>query len=87
MKNKIRDKIDKDLIEFRSNKILLAHSGGVDSSVLAHVLLDLKIDFSIVHCNFQLRGTESENDLNFVSKWSKENKISFFHSKFAKIKK
>ena len=83
MKNKIRDKIDKDLIEFKSKKILLAHSGGLDSSVLAHILLDLKIDFSIAHCNFQLRGTESENDLNFVSKWSKENKISFFHSKFA----
>lgn len=83
MNNKIRDKIFNDLMKFKSKKILLAHSGGIDSSVLANILNDLKIDFSIAHCNFQLRGTESENDFKYVSKWSKENKIPFFYSKFS----
>ena len=75
--------MDKDLIKFRSKKILLAHSGGLDSCVLADILLDLKVDFSIAHCNFQLRGIESENDSNFVSSWSQRNKIPFFYSKFS----
>ena len=70
-------------MKFKSKKILLAHSGGIDSSVLANILNDLKIDFSIAHCNFQLRGTESKNDFKYVSKWSKENKIPFFYSKFS----
>ena len=83
MKNYITDNIDKDLIKFRSKKILLAHSGGVDSCVLADILLNLKVDFSIAHCNFQLRGIESENDSNFVSSWSQKNKIPFFYSKFS----
>ena len=83
MKNYIIDKMDKDLIKFRSKKILLAHSGGLDSCVLADILLDLKVDFSIAHCNFQLRGIESENDSNFVSSWSQRNKIPFFYSKFS----
>ena len=83
MKNYIIDNIDKDLIKFRSKKILLAHSGGVDSCVLADILLNLKVDFSIAHCNFQLRGIESENDSNFVSSWSQKNKIPFFYSKFS----
>ena len=75
--------MDNDLIKFRSKKILLAHSGGVDSCVLADILLNLKLDFSIAHCNFQLRGIESENDSNFVSSWSQRNKIPFFYSKFS----
>jgi tRNA(Ile)-lysidine synthase len=83
VKNYIIDNIDKDLIKFRSKKILLAHSGGVDSCVLADILLNLKVDFSIAHCNFQLRGIESENDSNFVSSWSQKNKIPFFYSKFS----
>jgi len=83
VKNNISDKIDKDLIKFRSKKILLAHSGGVDSCVLADILLNLKVDFSIAHCNFQLRGIENEKDSNFVSSWSQRNKISFFYSKFS----
>ena len=79
----IKDKIHNDLIKFKSKKILLGHSAGLDSSVLANILYDFKIDFSIAHCNFQLRGKESEDDFKFVSKWSNENKIPFFCSKFS----
>ena len=79
----IKYKIYNDLIKFKSKKILLGHSAGLDSSVLANVLNDFKIDFSIAHCNFQLRGKESEDDFKFVSKWSKDNKIPFFYSKFS----
>jgi len=48
------------------SKLLLAVSGGVDSIVMAHLCKLAKLDFSIAHCNFNLRGTESDEDEAFV---------------------
>ena len=47
-------------------KIILTISGGIDSVVLAHLLHGLDIPFLMAHCNFQLRGEESEGDQRFV---------------------
>ena len=47
-------------------KIILAISGGIVSVVLAHLLYGLDIPFLMAHCNFQLRGEESEGDQRFV---------------------
>ncbi|HZH64885.1 MAG TPA: ATP-binding protein, partial [Flavisolibacter sp.] len=46
--------------------VLLAVSGGLDSVVLCELSKRAGLAFSIVHCNFGLRGEESERDEGFV---------------------
>jgi tRNA(Ile)-lysidine synthase len=45
---------------------LLAVSGGVDSVAMAYLFRNSGLRFSIAHCNFQLRGDESDCDQAFV---------------------
>ena len=46
--------------------LLLAVSGGVDSVVMTDLFYQAGFDFTIVHCNFQLRGSVSDTDALFV---------------------
>jgi tRNA(Ile)-lysidine synthase len=48
------------------DKLLLAVSGGVDSVVLCELCKQAGYNFTIAHCNFKLRGKESERDEEFV---------------------
>src|SRR6187200_1184156 len=64
------------------DKLLLAVSGGIDSAVLCELCKQAGYDFEIVHCNFQLRGEESERDEKFVRKLGEKYKVEVKVKKF-----
>lgn len=74
---KFQDKIAYDLLWNKNDRLFLACSGGLDSVVLAHLLKNAGISFTILHCNFQLRGEESSRDEKFVQQLAQELGVSF----------
>lgn len=48
-------------------RLLVCVSGGADSTALLHCCVRLGRDCHAVHCDFHLRGAESERDRRFVS--------------------
>ena len=68
-----------------NNKILIATSSGVDSVVLCTLCNDLGLNFSIAHCNFSLRGEESDEDAEFAKALAKLLNVDFYLKKFNTI--
>ncbi|GAB3516895.1 tRNA lysidine(34) synthetase TilS [Emticicia fontis] len=60
-----------------TDKIILAVSGGKDSIVLLDLFREAKFNFTVAHCNFQLRGEESEQDAEFMEQLCASNGIPF----------
>ncbi|MBS1520375.1 MAG: tRNA lysidine(34) synthetase TilS [Bacteroidetes bacterium] len=60
------DFIEKNALFNRDSNVLAAVSGGMDSVVMVHFLKAAGYNFSIAHCNFQLRGDEALSDQQFV---------------------
>ena len=63
-------------------KLILALSGGIDSMVLADLLLQAKADFVLAHCNFHLRGEESDGDEQFVREYAERNGLKIYVKQF-----
>ncbi len=66
MLDRFLQQITKNKLFEPGQKILLAVSGGIDSMVLLHLFERSHFDYGIVHCNFNLRGSESDGDESFV---------------------
>ncbi|MBX2828994.1 MAG: tRNA lysidine(34) synthetase TilS [Flavobacteriaceae bacterium] len=71
-----------DFPNLMGKKIIVAFSGGLDSRVLLELLHALKFDIAVAHCNFGLRGEESNEDEQFVKKLAMEMGIPFFLKQF-----
>ena len=77
--------IQKHFPELLQEKFLLACSGGLDSVVLTQLCSQCEMDFAIAHCNFKLRGNDSDADEVFVrnlaSSLNKEFIVTHFDTK------
>jgi len=67
--------IENEYPQLNNKKILLAVSGGLDSMTLLHLFSLTKLNFSIAHCNYNLRSNESLEDEFLVKKIAKKLKI------------
>ena len=89
--------VEKHNLIGKDDRILLALSGGVDSMVLAKLLLLRLQDYkttrlqdettdnrqlAFAHCNFHLRGEDSNRDEKFVTDFAKENDIPIYIKHF-----
>lgn len=67
----------------KQEKVLLAVSGGRDSVLMAHLFNEAKLNFGIAHCNFGLRGKESDDDETFVRELASAFNVPFITVRFA----
>lgn len=75
MKNKTSDSLEsalrREAAEFGISSVLVALSGGADSVALANAVKNSGLRAMALHCNFHLRGEESDRDMKFVETFCK----------------
>jgi len=76
------DYIEKNRLAGKSDRILLAVSGGIDSMVMADLFFRTGFDTGIAHCNFKLRGKDSDYDELFVKEYAEHTGRPFFCTSF-----
>lgn len=82
MLDKFRQYIKKENLFLPRHKLLVAVSGGNDSMALCELLNEAGYVFSVAHCNFTLRGAESDADAAFVEGYCLRNKIKYHYQSF-----
>ncbi|EDP95993.1 tRNA lysidine(34) synthetase TilS [Kordia algicida OT-1] len=82
MLGNVEKHIAENLPFLKQSKLLIAISGGLDSVVLANLLYKLDFSIAFAHCNFQLRGEESNEDEVFVKTLGNSLKAGVFTKKF-----
>lgn len=75
--------IDEHHLLNRNYKYLVALSGGADSVALLRLLLDMEYNIEAAHCNFNLRGLESDRDEKFVRQLCEKHCVPLHIAHFA----
>ncbi|MEP6736482.1 MAG: tRNA lysidine(34) synthetase TilS [Chryseolinea sp.] len=76
------DHIEKFELCSKSDPILLAVSGGIDSVSMLYLFREAGYHVGVAHCNFQLRGQESDDDEQFVAAICKAFDIPVYVKRF-----
>jgi tRNA(Ile)-lysidine synthase len=82
MLTKFQHHIEQNFPQLKDKKLLLAVSGGIDSVVLLDLFYKLRFDICVAHCNFQLRGKESDADELLVREICQDGYIPYFINSF-----
>lgn len=67
---------------WRKTQVFLAISGGKDSMALSHILIKLKINHTLLHCNFKLRGQNADDDEEFIKDHARKNNLHILTQSF-----
>lgn len=82
MLKKFKTHIENRFSLLLGKKLLIACSGGLDSVVLTYLIKELDCEMALAHCNFSLRGRESDADEMFVIGLAKTLEIPVFVETF-----
>ena len=82
MLDRIRKYIEKHQLLNPDEKIIVGLSGGADSVALLFILKELSYNCIAAHCNFHLRGEESDRDEQFATQLTADWNISLFKKNF-----
>lgn len=78
MKSRLLEYNSLNKLFHKNDELLLAISGGIDSMVLLDLFYKAGVTISLAHCNFGLRGEESDLDEAFIRSIAKKYKIKLF---------
>ncbi len=70
------------LLNQEQRHVIVGFSGGGDSVALLHILTQLGYQCIAAHCNFHLRGEESDRDQKFAQSFCKALNVKFVHIDF-----
>jgi tRNA(Ile)-lysidine synthase len=85
MEEQFKRHIAQLVLQAQERKFLLAVSGGADSSVLVYLFHQCGLSFAIAHCNFHLRGEDSNKDMELVRKKAEKYGVPYFEKEFDTI--
>ncbi|MEE1148515.1 MAG: ATP-binding protein, partial [Alistipes sp.] len=74
--------IEENKLFNHDDRILLTVSGGVDSMVMMALTAAAGYKFGVAHCNFQLRGEESDGDEKLVEQEARHYGAEFYNKRF-----
>ncbi len=80
--DRFKDYISHNAMATHDEKILLTVSGGVDSMVMMDLFVEAGYKVGVAHCNFQLRGDESDQDEVLVQERAEALGVEFFNRRF-----
>lgn len=82
MQSRFVDFVRSNNLLHSDDKILLGVSGGIDSMVMLNLFYKAGFKIAVAHCNFSLRGEESDGDEQLVALVCEEKGIKLHQIKF-----